>query len=629
MCGICGYIGKREIKRDILEKMNDTMTHRGPDDSGVEIFEGADGYTIGLAHRRLSIMDLSPSGHQPMTSFSGRTTIVFNGEIYNFQDLKLELTGYPFRSSCDTEVILAAYERWGIEFIKKLNGMFAIAIFDREKQDVYLIRDRIGKKPLYYWCKNDELVFASELKPIMAFPGFNKEINSDILPRYLYQQYISGPESIFKNVYKLMPGCFLCFRAGEIDIKKYWDVKEKYSEGIRDQVGNYDEAKSSLKLLLQEATARRMIADVPIGTFLSGGYDSSLISAIAQEYLGSEKLKTFSIGVKDKRYDEALYAREIAAHIGSDHTELYIDVKDMMELVKSIPYYYDEPMADSSQIPTMLVSQLAKEKVTVALSGDAGDEFYCGYKSYDTLRIAQKMDCLGSVAHFLGKLPCHGKRLEDRYPLKFQIVSKNRNKNTKTQLKSSFYEELVYSMVKRNSEEEKFPVKYKESGYKISNWQIRKMLLDMDTYLPDDILVKVDRASMKYSLENRCPMLDVNVMEYSFRIPHRFKYKSGEKKYILKDLAYDYIPIKLLDRPKMGFSIPITEWLRNPLADQLREYSDPAFLKNQNLFEAEYVNKMVDTFIKDGDAGAGTGRNFSNFLWAFFVFQMWYDVYMK
>ena len=479
MCGICGYIGKRGISESMLKEMNNTMVHRGPDDSGVEIYEGGDGYIIGLAHRRLSIMDLSPLGHQPMTSCNGRTTIVFNGEIYNFQELKSELAGYPFRSFCDTEVILAAYEFWGIEFVNKLNGMFAIAVFDREKQDVYLIRDRIGKKPLYYLHKNEELIFASEMKPIMAFPGFDKEINRSVLPRYLYQRYINGSESIFKNVFKLTPGCFLRFHDGKIDIKKYWDVKEKYYEGIKNQVENYHDAKSTLKQLLQKSVARRMIADVPIGTFLSGGYDSSLISVMAQEHLGSQKLKTFSIGVKDKRYDEAVYAKEIAAHIGSDHTELYIDEKDMMELVKSIPCYYDEPMADSSQIPTMLVSQLAKEKVTVVLSGDAGDEFYCGYGSYDRARIAQRLDYLGSIAHFLGQFSYHGKRLEDLYPSKLQIVAKNRNKNTKTQLKSPFCEELALSAVRSGYEEDIIPIKYEwESDYKISNWQIRRMLLD-------------------------------------------------------------------------------------------------------------------------------------------------------
>lgn len=630
MCGICGYIGKRGIEKAILTRMNHTMLHRGPDDAGVEIFEGAGGYTVALAHRRLSILDLSPLGHQPMTSFSGRTTVVFNGEIYNFQELKSELAGYPFRSSCDTEVILAAYETWGIAFLEKLNGMFAIAIFDREKQELYLIRDRIGKKPLYYWHKGEELLFASELKPIMAFPDFDKKINRGILPRYLYQQYINGPESIFEDVYKLMPGSFLKFRNGIVEIKKYWDIKESYHKGAKNQIMDYGEARSTLKRMLQEATGCRMMADVPIGCFLSGGYDSSLISAMAQEHLGSERLKTFSIGVKDKRFDEAIYAKKVAEHIGSEHTELYIDVKDMMELVKDIPYYYDEPMADSSQIPTMLVSKLAREKVTVALSGDAGDEFYCGYTSYDTVKIAQRFDRLGGIAHVLGQASYRRRRIEDRYPLKLQIVSKNRNKNTKTQLRCSLYEELVHAMVWEGDNAEKRPIKYEtENDYRVSDWQIRKMLLDMETYLPDDILVKVDRASMKYSLENRCPMLDMNVMEYSFRIPHKFKFKHGVKKYILKDLAYDYIPRDLLDRPKMGFSIPMSDWLRNPLAEQLREYGDYYFLKNQNLFEAEYVSRMIENFIKSGDAGAGTGRNFSVFLWAFFVFQMWYEVYMK
>ncbi|MBO5166209.1 MAG: asparagine synthase (glutamine-hydrolyzing) [Lachnospiraceae bacterium] len=626
MCGICGFVSKDTITIEQLKEMNDTMYHRGPDDSGEEIYPAAEGYTVGFAQRRLSILDLSPLGHQPMHSKDKRISVVYNGEIYNFQELKEELRDYAFTSTCDTEVIIAAYLKWGIDCINKFNGMFAIALFDRETQDVYLVRDRIGKKPLYYWSEAGNLVFASEMKPIMACPGFEKKIRTEVISRYLYHQYINAPDTIFENVYKLEPGSVLKFHAGEIKCWKYWDVKEVYHAQKANPVKDYNQAKEELKALLNRSVALRMIADVPLGTFLSGGYDSSLMTAIAQSQ-SDQPVKTYSIGFNEEKYNEAKFAKEVANYLGTNHTEVYIGEKEMFDLVDSIPAYYDEPFADSSQIPSMLVAELARKDVTVVLSGDGGDEFFCGYNAYDKVGQAQKLDFLGGLTYGACNLPgIKQAKILDKMPFKVRIIAGNRNKETKTQFGASSYHETALGMVKG----EAIPILYEiESGYAEKNWQERRMLLDMDTYLPGDILCKVDRATMKYSLEARCPILDKDVMEYSYRLPHSFKYGSNIKKRILKDIAYDYIPRELLDRPKVGFGVPLDKWLRGPLKEKLLAMADRDFLIKQDIFDADFVCKMMQTYMEHGDGGPATGANYSKLMWSYFVFQQWYSVYMK
>ncbi len=631
MCGICGYISRKRITEEQLRAMNDTMYHRGPDDGGAEIYEMRGGWQVGFAQRRLSILDLSQLGHQPMHSEDRRISVVYNGEIYNFQELREELADYSFRSDCDTEVIIAAYLKWGIACLERFNGMFAIALYDRESQEVYLVRDRIGKKPLYYWYEDGELVFASELKPIMKCPGFTAKIEERVLSRYLFQQYINAPESIYQNVYKVEPGAVLRFYQGGISTWKYWDIKEVYHRAQTERIEDYKEAKEQLKTLLKQSVKMRMIADVPLGSFLSGGYDSSLVTAIAQA-CSESPVKTFSIGFHEEKYNEAKYARAVAEHLGTDHTELYIDEQDMFKLVESIPKYYDEPFADSSQIATMMVSQLAREHVTVALSGDGGDEFFCGYNIYDNVGQAQKLDRLGGMVHGLCNLPgIRQMHMEERLPFKVRVIAGNRERESKTQFGAGNYPARARAMVKRlPAGEEALPIQYlTESGYGVQDWQIRRMLLDMDTYLPGDILCKVDRASMKYSLESRCPILDKEVMECSFKIPHKYKYAGGSKKYILKDIAYDYIPKELLERPKVGFGVPLDKWLRGPLREQLSDYSSYEYLKKQGVFDAEYVSGKVGEYIKTGDAGPATGANYSKITWSFFVFQQWYETYMR
>ena len=694
MCGICGYISRTVIGREQLSRMNDTMKHRGPNDAGVELFEAAGGYTVGLAQRRLSIQDLSPLGHQPMASADGRLEVVFNGEIYNFLELKKELSEYPYRSSCDTEVILAAYLRWGIGMVDHLGGMFAIALFDRQEQAVYFLRDRIGKKPLYYTFYDGSLVFGSELKPLMAAPGFPGDLRQDVLPRYLYQGYINAPDTIFAHTYKLEPGCWMkvaltgaAAKSGlseaSAELHRYWDVAEVYHAKSADPVEDYGEAKEGLRAELRHAVSERMIADVPLGAFLSGGYDSSLVSAVAQELAMEQTgrpLKTFCIGFDDPAYDESPFAEKVAAHLGTDHTTMKIGEKDMLDLVESIPQYFDEPFADSSEIPTMLVSSLARKQVTVALSGDGGDEFFCGYNIYAKLHEAQRLDALGAAAHAVGKIGGLGRY----YPFRVRVIAENRDPETKTQLLSGNYVSRAYRMCGVSGADAQngagacggqeqtesrcgvsradaqngvgvrelqgktgsrcgvtaplvqpggqavLPAGYPiESRYGVKDWQIRRMLLDMDTYLPGDILCKVDRASMKYALETRCPILDPEVMEYSFRIPHRFKYDGKDKKHILKDLARDYIPGELLDRPKKGFSVPLDKWLRGPLRAQLLDFAREERLRAQGLFDAAYTYAFVAQYLETGDRGAMSGENYSKLVWSFFVFQQWYEMYLE
>ena len=621
MCGICGFVSREDISLEQLKKMNDTMIKRGPNDSGEEIYMLHHGYSVGMAQRRLSILDLSPAGHQPMTSADQRVTVVYNGEIYNYPELKKELSDYPYRSTCDTEVILAAYLKWGIDFVNKINGMFAIAIFDRQSGEVYLIRDRIGKKPLYYWLENENLVFGSELKPIMACPGFKGKIRQDVLSRYLHQLCINAPDSIFENVYKLEPGMILKFSEGTITKKKYWDIADVYKRMSAQPTGSYEETKAEMKRILKKAVTERMISDVPLGTFLSGGYDSSLVTAVAQE-ASDKPVKTFCIGFNDEGYNEAVYAKDIAEHLGTDHTELYISEDDMIGLVHSIPKYFDEPFSDSSQIPTMLVSKLARSKVTVALSGDGGDEFYCGYNIYERLAQAQKLDGIGGFVHgAAGLLHC-----EEHLPFRVRTIADNRDPKYKTQLTSAAYLEAAQNMVK--NKEGNIPIRYDgEERYGTDNWQIRRMLLDMDTYLPGDILCKVDRASMKYSLEARCPILDTEMMEYSFRIPHKYKYCDGDKKHILKDIAYDYIPKEKLDRPKKGFGVPLDKWLMGPLKNEMMDYINEDYIKKQGLFDPGYTRQFIMDFLRTGDNGASTGANFSSICWSYYVFQQWYQEY--
>ena len=625
MCGICGFIGNRPVSPECLNKMNDSMFHRGPDDSGSAMFMPEAGTYCGMAHRRLAVMDLSEKGRQPAFSPDKKVALVFNGEIYNFRQLRRELAPYPFQSDCDTEVVMAAWLAWGPECVRRFNGMFALAVYDSRSKELILARDRIGKKPLYYWYDkkdgNTAFVFASELKPVMMYPGFPKEIRRDIAGSFLLRGYINAPDTVFKDVYKLEPGGILRLRAGILEKTKYWDIAAVYHRQRKYEVKNYQKAKEELKARVVAAVKKRMLADVPLGCLLSGGYDSSLVCAIAQEHCKEAPLRTYSIGFEEADYNEAEYAKAVAGYLGARHTQLYCGSKDMRTLLDDLPAYFDEPLADPSVIPSMLVARLASGDVTAVLSGDGGDEFFCGYHHYQAVRLAKFLDGVGGILHGIGKIG----DLESRYPHRVRMISMNRNPCAKVQLTGGLYKDVISKMVCLDETDHTYD--FDEKRYSENNWQIRRMLLDMDTYLPGMVLAKTDRATMKYSLECRCPLLDVRVMEYAMRLKHEFRWKKGSGKRILKDITHDFIPQTLLDRPKKGFSIPLESWMRTVASDALISYAQTDYLKKQGLFHPQHTNRIVERFLKNG--GLHSEKTDAQICWNFFIYQQWYDYYMR
>lgn len=616
MCGICGYCSKKRISVSELELMNNTMYHRGPNDAG--IWEDISGHqAVGLAQRRLAILDLSELGHQPMLSPDGNVAVTYNGEIYNYRELRAELKakGYHFKSECDTEVLIAAYQEWGCDCFKRLNGMFAAAVYDKAEDRIILVRDRLGKKPLYYYHEDEDFVFASELKPIMKFPRFSKRINKEMIGKFLCNKYIEAPFSIFENTYKLIPGTYIIYQNNMVKTEYYWDILKQKEQGDKNQFRDEDQALKEMDELLQDATARRLIADVPVGTFLSGGIDSALITAMTQK-VSDTQVQSFSIGFHEKERNEAEFAAAIAGHIGTKHRELYIGEKEILEMIEDLPKYYDEPFSDSSELPTMLVSKMASQDITVALTGDGGDELFCGYKMYDWAYIAQKVDWLGSLASHIPGM----NTLAESLPPEIRALLRNRDEDYKTQLFIDVMVEEADKLLGMPCRHIKFDY---EKKLKSADWQERRMLLDMLTYLPDEVLAKTDRASMKYSLEVRCPLLDYRFVEQSFRIPQSLKYHNRNKKYILKQLTYKYVPQALLDRPKMGFGVPLRKWLRTVLREEIRRYADQEILKKQDIFVPEAVERLIRKQQKSDKI------MYSSMLWSFYMFQLWYQRYIE
>lgn len=616
MCGICGYLSENRLEDSTLVKMRDTMVHRGPDDAGILQINTIQGH-LGLAHRRLSIFDLSEMGHQPMVSPDGKIAIVFNGEIYNFRDIRNELAqiGYSFKSECDTEVIMYSYDKWKESCFSKFNGMFAIAIWDNDDKKLIIARDRMGVKPLYYYWNRDngDFVFGSELKPIMNYPNYSKNIDFSVLGGYLCYKYIAAPKTIFQNTYKMEPGTYGVYKDGKFTIYSYWDVIKRKLNLSKTEVDSFEECKELLNNNLTDAINRRMIADVPVGLFLSSGIDSALITAIAQKN-SSNSIKTFTIGFNENERNEADKAKKIAEYLGTDHTELYIGDREIFDMIEDICKYYDEPFADSSQLPTMLVSKLASESVTVALSGDGGDELFCGYKMYDLEYIAQKVDWIGHILYHFPMISW----IQGILSPEIRALINNRG-DFKTQLFIDVTREQVDKILLEPGINPKHSA---ENRIKLQNWQERRMLLDMCTYLPDDIMAKTDRASMKYSLEVRSPLLDYRVVETSLRIPHKYKYMQFDKKHILKELAYEYIPKELLSGPKRGFGVPLAKWLRGPLHQEIKRYSDDQFLKRQGLFNADGVRTLI-RIQKNNNKIV-----YSSILWSYYIFQRWWEEYL-
>jgi asparagine synthase (glutamine-hydrolysing) len=633
MCGIAGFIDfKKRSSEEVIANMSCAVPHRGPDGQGVYFTETGNA-GIGLGHRRLSIIDLSTSANQPM-HYEG-LHLIFNGEIYNYNEIRERLIslGHQFKTHSDTEVILHGWKEWGEDCIKYWRGMFAIALFDEAKNEVICIRDRAGVKPFHYYWKDDLFLFASELKSITAYPGFEKQINRDAVASFLQYGYVPHPHTIYKDAFKLQPGHMLRLNLDtkQIKIKQYWNVYDYYNKPKLKI--DLPTAIAETEKILEDSFQLRMVADVPVGVFLSGGYDSSCVTALLQKN-STEKIKTFTIGTTDNKLNEAPFAKDIAQRLGTEHTEYYCTSQEALQIIPELPYYYDEPFADSSAIPTILVSRLARKEVTVALSADAGDEIFAGYNRYDYLsRYGQKLRAIPSpvrklavaamegissesIPYFRNKYNFHSRydKLKNLLndPSPSQLLKNLSQVFTGKDIDALFHQPVRELSTALNSTE------LKEEFYDPLSYM---MAVDYQTYMVDDILQKVDRATMSVSLEGREPFLDQKIIEWAAQLPSHYKYHQGQKKYILKQIVHKYIPKEIMERPKMGFGIPVESWLGNELKDLVQEYLGEEKLKAHNLFNAAYVKKLTEEFF------SGRTEKYLK-IWHLLMFQMWYEKWM-
>jgi len=626
MCGIVGFISK-DKQENILNDMLEIQSYRGPDDSGV-YFDEKSG--VHLGHNRLSIQDLSSHGHQPFVSDCENYVIVFNGEVYNFQSIKKELEklGYRFISSSDTEVILYSYKQWGIKCIEKFIGMFAFSILDKVENKLILVRDRAGIKPLYYYSHDDEFLFSSEIKSFHKYPKFIKELNKEILPYYFQFGYIPAPHSIFKNCYKLEAGHYLEFNLqnSTFEIFKYWDVNDFYKK--EKFTKNEDEILEDLEELLDDAINLRMVSDVPVGVFLSGGYDSSFVASILAKKQG-KKINTFTIGFDDKKYNEAEHAKAISEYLGTNHTEYYMKDKDMLDLVEKLPFYYDEPFGDSSALPTMIVSKLAKQKITVALSADGGDEAFCGYSKYfflsklisifsnptkkQVLKIGLNLLNENLVEKINNLLPKNKRQtnIKDKYN-KFKRAINSHTLEEMFENASSYVDKNDVSKILN---QQKFLLSSKFKNKNNLSFLNYMMSVDYKTFMNDDVLTKVDRATMSVSLEGREPLLDHRIIEYLAKVPENLKYNNKQGKYLLRKILYKYLPKEMIDKPKSGFQIPLEEWLKGDLKYLVEKYFNADKL-DENIYNIEEIISLKNRLFSDKYVNV-------NQIWLIIVFEMW------
>ena len=645
MCGIAGALdvrGKGDLG-PVVTAMAETLAHRGPDDSGVWL--DRDG-GVALGFRRLAILDLSPTGRQPMRSADGRFTIVFNGEIYNYRDLREELTGlgHVFRGTSDTEVILAACSQWGPEAaVPRLWGMFAIALWDGRDRKLVLARDRVGKKPLYLARWNGGLLFASELKALRAVPGFPAEVDRDALALYARFGYFPSPWTVYRNVRKLRPGWLAVFGPdGEPRERPYWDAAAVVEQAMADRRPVSDEdAVGELDALLREAVGRRMIADVPLGAFLSGGIDSSTVVALMQAQ-SARPVKTFSIGFREEGFNEAEHAAAVARHLGTEHTELYVTPGEARDVIPRLPEMYDEPFADPSQIPTYLVSVLAREHVTVALSGDGGDELFGGYNRYLWAQaIWRKLRMVRPLGGAIGaalRVPTAGawdalnRATTPVLPRRLRVAALGDKIHKISHVLGAGHPDDLYldlvslwknsSSLVFGSREAVTPLSDPRVRAAIPQFEERMMFFDLVTYLPDDILAKVDRASMAVSLEARCPLLDHRVVEWAWGLPLAMRIRKGRSKWLLRRVLDRYVPPDLVERPKMGFGVPIDAWLRGPLRNWAEELLAERRLREEGFFEPAPV--------REAWAAHQSGhRNHQFRLWAVLMFQAWSERWLR
>ena len=645
MCGIAGFFTAAPSRIDFaptLERMAAAIEHRGPDDSGVWHDQALG---IGLAHRRLSILDLSPLGHQPMLSKSGRFVVVFNGEIYNFSALRAELQalGHQFRGGSDTEVLLAAFEEWGIErTLQKAIGMFAIAMWDRREHQLILSRDRFGEKPLYFGQCGSTLLFGSELKALRAHPQWSGTIDQSALASLLRYNYIPAPHSIFREIRKVLPAHWLVVRAAgsrfEITEHCYWDSKSIAEQALSNPIRSAEEALAGAEERLAASVERQMVADVPLGAFLSGGVDSSLVVALMQR-ASRQPVKTFTIGFWERKFNEAEHAKKVAQHLGTEHTELIVTPADALRVIPQLPAIYDEPFADSSQIPTYLVSQLARSRVTVSLSGDAGDELFSGYDRYQqawqrwsaTSRVPLSVRRLAAAsvravpgavhdAVFRG-VGLLNREMRDKKDLRERLLSRA-NAWTVGSYDETYHRTLMFwpdaQVATRGALAPQSLAQRLDSLPKGASPIQRSMFVDLGLYLPDDILVKVDRAAMAVSLETRVPMLDPDLAQFAWRIPIDIHRHDGRGKWILREMLAKHVPREMFERPKMGFAIPLGGWLRGELKDWASALLDPARLRSEGHFDAPTIGHRWDQHLSGS-------FDWSLRLWGVLMFQAWLE----
>ncbi|MEW6593828.1 MAG: asparagine synthase (glutamine-hydrolyzing) [Thermodesulfobacteriota bacterium] len=648
MCGLSGFWQpagfEASVGRQLAVKMADCLAHRGPDDAGVWVDQQVG---VALSHRRLAVLDLSPAGKQPMVSESGRFILVFNGEIYNQNELRRELGRNAWRGHSDTETLLVALESWGVEAaLEKCVGMFAVVLWDREERLLHLARDRMGEKPLYYGWQGGVFLFASELKAMKDHPAFENRIDRQALALFLRHNYIPAPWSIYQGIRKLLPGTHLVVEAdigsGAAEAPRpYWSLRSAAEQGQKNLFeGNETEALEELERLLTRSVNGQTVADVPLGAFLSGGVDSSTVVALMQANAGGHPVRTFTMGFEGEGYDEAQQAREVAKYLGTDHTELYVTAEEAMAVIPRLPFLYDEPFADSSQIPTFLVAQLARRRVTVALSGDGGDELFGGYNRYfwgvsiwrrvGTLPVPLRSALASILTVFpprawnavfgiLGTfLPPQWRYANPGDKLhKLAEILPAKTRNDLYQALVSFWKE-PQTLVSGGRDLSCPSLSALAAPPELPDFAHRMMCLDFLSYLPDDILVKVDRAAMGVSLETRIPFLDHRLVEFAWRLPLAMKIRDGQGKWLLRQLLYRHVPKDLVERPKMGFAIPLDAWLRGPLREWAEELLAEECLRREGLFNPLPIHR------KWGEHLSGK-RNWAYHLWGVLMCQAWLE----
>lgn len=620
MCGIAGFCNWGSEWKKNIERMNECMIYRGPDASGVW---SSDDQTVVLGHRRLAIVDLTETGAQPMLSNNDRYVISYNGEVYNCDLIKKKLLAegkvVAFRGTSDTEVLLEAISAYGLEStLRQIKGMFALAVYDRQEKELCLARDRVGEKPLYYgFVRKDRFVFASDLNSITALDGFDNAVNTEVLQDYFRYGYIAAPYSIYEGIWKLKPGTYLKIKSpfNKYEIQTYWSMKEAALAGQRNPfTGSYEEAVDELERLLKESIRGQMMADVPVGAFLSAGIDSSTVVSLMQS-ISPRKVRSFTIGMWDEAYNEAEAAREIAAHLQTDHTELYIREEDAKQVIPELCGMFGEPFADSSQIPTYLVSRMTREHVTVSLSGDGGDELFCGYNSYASVeRIWNKINKIPSdIRKPVGVMMGGIGRIDRDMTIRARLLGADGIEDM--YLRSEIGEGLPIVRWEKTTGKCPTVMETYPAGL-LQEPQRNLMLMDLLMYHPDDILNKVDRTAMAVSLETRVPMLDRDVVEFAWSLPLAFCRKDGVTKRVLRDVLYRYVPRELMDRPKKGFSIPLHSWLKEPaLREWAQSLLSPKLVKAQGILNEDVVERIWKDYA-EGDVWRPQ-------IWYLLMFQQW------